>query len=194
MNVAAIVYNIQLLRLLGENGVSAYGIIMYVSFVFIAVFVGYSIGVSPIISYNYGSGNSNELKNVFKKSIIIMIITGAFMVLFSELTSKLFANIFSNNNEELLKLSILAIRIYSTSYIIVGFSIFASSFFTALNNGTVSALISLFRTLIFQVAFVLLLPLLFGKNGIWLSRPFTEVASLALSISFIILNRKRYHY
>lgn len=194
MNVAAIIYNIQLLRLLGENGVSAYGIIMYVSFVFVAVFVGYSIGVSPVISYNYGSGNSSELKNVFKKSIIIMIITGAFMVLFSELTAKPFSHIFSNNNQELLELSTLAIRIYSTSYIFTGFSIFASSFFTALNNGTVSALISLFRTLIFQVAFVLLLPLIFGDNGIWLARPFTEVASLTLSITFIILNRKRYHY
>ena len=167
---------------------------MYVSFVFVAVFVGYSIGVSPIISYNYGSGNSSELKNVFKKSIIIMIITGAFMVLFSELTAKPFSHIFSNNNEELLELSTLAIRIYSTSYIITGFSIFASSFFTALNNGTVSALISLFRTLIFQVAFVLLLPLMLGGTGIWLARPFTEVASLTLSITFIILNRKRYHY
>ncbi len=194
MNVAAIVYNIQLLRLLGENGVSAYGIIMYVSFVFVAIFIGYSIGISPVVGYNFGAGNSNELKNVLKKSLIIIIVTGIFMTVFSEVSARLFAGIFSNGNDELLDITTDAMRIYSSAYVITGFAIFISSFFTALNNGTVSAVISLFRTLVFQIAFVLLLPLIFGNVGIWLSRPFTEVASVALSIVFLIVNKKKYNY
>ncbi len=194
MSVAAIVYNIQLLRLYGENGVSAYGIIMYVSFVFVAIFIGYSIGVSPVIGYNYGAANSKELKNVFKRSLIIILVAGVIMTIASELSAKLFSSIFSNGNEELLELSTLAMQIYSSAYVITGLSIFTSSFFTALNNGTVSATVSLFRTLVFQVLFVLILPLIFGNIGIWLSRPFTEVASLALSITFLIINKKKYNY
>ncbi len=193
MSVAAIVYNIQLLRLYGENGVSAYGIIMYVSFVFVAIFIGYSIGVSPVIGYNYGAGNSKELKNVLRRSLIIIIVTGIIMTIASELSAKLFSSIFSNGNEELLEISTLAMQIYSSAYVITGLSIFTSSFFTALNNGTVSAVVSLFRTLFFQILFVLILPLIFGNIGIWLSRPFTEVASLALSITFLIINKKKYN-
>jgi len=193
-NVAAIVYNIQLLRLLGENGVSAYGIIMYVSFIFVAIFIGYSIGISPVIGYNYGANNSQELKNVLKKSLIIIIITGIVMTVVSELSARLFSSIFANGNEELLNISTDAMRIFSTAYVITGFAIFISSFFTALNNGTVSAIISLLRTLVFQIAFVLLLPLIFGDVGIWLARPITEVASVIISIIFLIVNKRKYNY
>ncbi len=193
-NVAAIVYNIQLLRLLGENGVSAYGIIMYVSFIFVAIFIGYSIGISPVIGYNYGANNSQELKNVLKRSFIIIIITGIVMTVVSELSARLFSSIFANGNEELLNISTDAMRIFSTAYIITGFAIFISSFFTALNNGTVSAIISLLRTLVLQIAFVLLLPLIFGDVGIWLARPITEVASVIISIIFLIVNKSKYNY
>ena len=193
-NVVAIVYNIQLLKLLGENGVSAYGIIMYVSFIFVAIFIGYSIGISPVIGYNYGANNSQELKNVLKKSLIIIIITGIIMTVVSELSARLFSSIFANGNEELLNISTEAMRIFSTAYVITGFAIFISSFFTALNNGTVSAIISLLRTLVFQIAFVLILPLIFGNVGIWLARPVTEVASLLISIIFLIENKKKYNY
>ena len=193
-NVAAIVYNIQLLRLLGENGVSAYGIIMYVSFIFVAIFIGYSIGISPVIGYNYGANNSQELKNVLKKSLIIIIITGIVMTVVSELSARLFSSIFANGNKELLNISTDAMRIFSTAYVITGFAIFISSFFTALNNGTVSAIISLLRTLVFQIAFVLLLPLIFGDVGIWLARPITEVASVIISIIFLIVNKRKYNY
>jgi len=193
-NVAAIVYNIQLLRLLGENGVSAYGIIMYVSFIFVAIFIGYSIGISPVIGYNYGANNSQELKNVLKKSLIVIIITGIVMTVVSELSARLFSSIFANGNEELLNISTDAMRIFSTAYVITGFAIFISSFFTALNNGTVSAIISLLRTLVFQIAFVLLLPLIFGDVGIWLARPITEVASVIISIIFLIVNKRKYNY
>ena len=187
-------YNIQLLRLYGENGVSAYGIIMYVSFIFIAMFVGYAQGISPVIGYNYGANNSLELKNVLKKSLIIVFVAGLVMTGLSEVTAGVFCNIFSSGNEDLLKISTEAMRIYSISFVITGFSIFSSAFFTALNNGTVSAVIALFRTLIFQILFVLILPLIFGNIGVWLSRPLSELASLILSISCLLLFRKKYNY
>lgn len=194
ISVSSIIYNIQLLRLYGENGVSAYGIIMYVSFIFIAMFVGYAQGISPVIGYNYGANNSLELKNVLKKSLIIVFVAGLVMTGLSEVTAGVFCNIFSNENEDLLKISTEAMRIYSISFVITGFSIFSSAFFTALNNGTISAVIALFRTLIFQILFVLILPLIFGNIGVWLSRPLSELASLILSISCLLLFRKKYNY
>ena len=194
MSAVAIVYNIQLLRLYGENGVSAYGIIMYVSFIFIAIYVGYSIGLAPSVGFNYGANNNIELKNILKHSYIIIAITGIIMSIISFFSSTLFSNFFASGNEELLAISSKAMKICSLAFIFSGFSIFSSSFFTALNNGTISALISMLRTLLFQISFVFILPLIFGKEGIWWASVGAEIAAFTLSITFVIIMRKKYHY
>ncbi len=194
MSVVSIVYNIQLLRLYGENGVSAYGIIMYVSFVFIAIFIGFSIGVAPFVGYNFGAENNKELKNILKKSLLIIFITGIIMMTLSLITAPAFAGFFSNGNADLKDLSTTAMRICSLCFLFSGISIFTSSFFTALNNGTISAAISMLRTLVFQVAFVFIIPLIVGSIGIWWSNVGAEAVSFGLCIIFLLAQRKKYHY
>ncbi|MCR4899129.1 MAG: MATE family efflux transporter [Acholeplasmatales bacterium] len=194
LSVVSIVYNIQLLRLYGENGVSAYGIIMYVSFVFVAIFIGYSLGIAPAVGYNYGAQKTCELKNILKKSTIIMFILGLLMTVVSLLTAKPFSMIFSNGNDDLLDLSIKAMKIYSFHFLICGFSIFISSFFTALNNGTASALISLLRTLVFQIIFVLAFPVLFGNTSIWWACFASDLFALIISVLFLLIYKKKYNY
>lgn len=194
MSVVSIVYNAQLLKAYGENGVSAYGVIMYVSFVFFAIFIGYSMGIAPVVGYNFGAQNKEELHNVFRKSIFIIIVASIMMFSFSFFSSRLFARVFSGGKDDLQELSTLGLRIYSLAYLFCGVSAFTSSFFTALNNGTVSAITSISRTLIFQIVFVYILPLLFGPIGIWWAIVFGEVASTILSIAFLIALRKKYGY
>lgn len=194
MSVVSIIYNMELLKAYGENGVSAYGIIMYVGFVFAAIFIGYSIGIAPVVGYNYGAQNHAELKNVLKKSVIIIGITSILMFAMSISTSYPFAHIFTRNNESLQELAVKAILIYSISYLGVGFSIYFSSFFTALNNGTLSLIISLTRTLIFQIGFLYLIPLFLGADGIWWAVALGEIMGALFSTMFILINRKKYHY
>lgn len=193
-SIVSIVFNIQLLKFIGEEGVSAYGIIMYVSYIFVAIFLGYSIGMAPVVGYNYGASNEKELKNVFHKSLLILSITGLVMVILSETLANPFSKIFSSNSTSLEELSTTAMRIYSISYIFCGFSIYGSSFFTALNDGLVSAIISLARTLGFQFLCILILPSIFGVNGIWLSMVIAEVCSFIMTVIFLITNKKKYHY
>ena len=194
MSLVNMLYNFQLMRYIGENGVSAYGFIMYVNFGFLSVFIGYSVGVAPIVGYNFGAENERELKNIFSKSIAF-ISTFAFLLFgFAYIVSGKLVGIYVGYDEELLSLTLNAFRIYSLSYLIAGFNIFASSFFTALNNGAVSAAISFFRTLVFQVVAVFLLPMLFGVDGIWWSICFAEACSLLISIFFILTQNKKYHY
>lgn len=194
MSAVSIVYNIQLLKLYGENGVSAYGIIMYVSFVFIAIFIGYSIGLAPHIAYNFGACNDKELKNILKRSLLAILILGLIMMGIASSTSSIFSSFFSNGNQALQYISTKAMRIYSLAFIFSGFSIFTSSFFTALNNGTVSALVSILRTLVFQISFVFIFPLIFGNVGIWWAGVGAEVASIIICITFILTYKKKYKY
>ena len=194
MSVVSTLYNAQLLIAYGENGVSAYGIIMYVGFIFCAIFIGYSIGMAPVIGYNYGAKNSAELRNVLKRSLIIIGISAVSMFALSFSTAIPFAHIFSNNNQELIKLSIIAIRIYSICYLAVGFAIFFSSFFTALNNGLLSLIISLTRTLIFQIGFLFLFPLFMGSIGIWWAVTIGEICGGILSGTLVLVKRKKYGY
>lgn len=194
MSLVNILFNMQLMKLVGANGVSAYGIIMYVGFLFVGTYVGYSVGSAPIISYHYGAGNKEELKSLLKKSIKLLGLIAIVMTLLSELFAKLLASIFVSYDKELLKLTINALRLYSLSYIISWFNIYASSFFTALNDGFVSALISFLRTLVFQVIVILILPKLIGINGIWLSVLVAEILSLIVSIICLIKNKKKYEY
>lgn len=193
-SVVSMVYNAQLLHYLGENGVSAYGIIMYTGFIFAAVFIGYAIGSSPIVSYNYGAGNTDELKNVFKKSMILNAVSGVVMTALSLALARILAGIFVSGDKELLDLTTDAMRIYGISFIFVGLNIFSSAFFTALNNGLISAVVSFARTMVFQLGSILLLPLAFGVNGIWASVIVAEGLAFVLDVIFLVTNRKKYNY
>ncbi len=194
MSLVTILYNMQLMKYAGSDGVVAYGIIMYVSFIFVGTYLGYSIGTAPIIGYHYGAGNEKELKCLLRKSLILIGITAIVLTGFAEILSELLASIFVSYDIELLKMTTMAIRLFSISFMISGFNIFASSFFTALNNGFVSATISFLRTLVFQVAAIIILPLLWGLNGIWFAVVIAEILALIVSAIFLICNRKKYKY
>lgn len=194
MSVVNILYNYQLLKFAGENGVAAYGVIMYVNFIFVAVYIGYSIGVAPIVGYNYGAGTSDELKNVFRKSISFNIVAGIIMTISAVLLSGFFAKIFVGYDKELYEMTRLGFAIYSISFLIMGINIFASAFFTALGNGGISALISFLRTLLFQMVAVLVLPIFFELNGIWMAIVVAESCAIVVSSLFFVTKRKRYGY
>lgn len=194
MNLVSVIYNAQLLRSYGVNGVSAYGVIMYISFVFAAIFIGYSIGMAPPIGYNYGAKNKQELHNILKKSWTSMGVLGIAMFALSLSLSVPFAHLFGHGETDLINLIIQASIIYSFTYLALGYSMFTSSFFTALNNGAVSAIISLCRTLIFQIGFAFLFPILFGDASIWWALTAGELLNVGLGTIFLILNRKKYGY
>ena len=194
MSVVNMLYNIQLMRFAGENGVAAYGTIMYVNFFFVAAFIGYSIGMAPVVGFNHGARNHMELRNVFRKSLRLILIAGAAMTVLGLLLSGVLAKIFVGYDGELLELTRRGFRIYCSSFLIMGFNIFGSAFFTALGSGLISALISFLRTLVFQVMAVLLLPLLLGIDGIWLAILMAEILALAVTGSFLIGKRTKYNY
>ncbi len=194
MSIVSMLYNVQLLRYAGEDGVAAYGVLMYVNMIFLAIFIGYSMGAAPIVSYHYGAANTDELKSLRKKSIVLIGISSIAMFLLSELLAPPLSMIFSGYDAGLLQLTERAFFIYSFSFLFTGLGIWSSSFFTALNNGPVSAIISFLRTLVFQVAAVLIFPLLLDIDGIWLSIVFAEGAALIVGMLFLIALRKRYHY
>ena len=193
-SVVGMLYNIQLGRLAGENGIAAYGVLMYVQFVFIAIFIGYSIGVAPIIGYNYGARNYAELKSMRKKSMLIMGVLGVILSAVAFCFAKPLAKIFVSYDAELLALTVRAFKIYAIHFLLCGFNIFASGFFTALNNGGVSAAISFLRTLVFQSAAVIIMPIMFGVNGIWWAVVVAEVCAFIISTTFLIIKRKKYNY
>lgn len=188
-------YNIQLMKFAGENGVAAYAAIMYVNFIFIAIFLGYSIGSAPIISYHYGAGNHGELKNLYKKSLQLVGSWGIVLFVLAQLLATPLAKLFVGYDSTLLAMTQIGFRIYSLVYLINGFNIFGSSFFTALSNGVVSAVISFLRTLVFQIGAVLILPVVFGGiNGIWSSVTVAELLTLCITITFFVRQRRKYHY
>lgn len=194
MSLVSILYNIQLLNMIGENGVSAYGVLMYVCMIFLSIFIGFSIGVAPIVGYNHGAKNHDELKNVYKKSMVIILLSSVAMFIISEIFARPLSLIFVSYDQELLELTCRAFYIYSFSYLFAGIAIFASSFFTALNNGLISAIISFLRTLIFQIAAVLILPIFLDVDGIWLSISIAEFLAAIVCVVFMITKRKKYHY
>ena len=187
-------YNIQLLKFTGEDGVAAYGTIMYVSFIFVAIFIGYSIGSAPIISYNYGSGNNKELQNMSKKSLSLISIWAVGLFVLAQVISTPLATIFVGYDHDLFLLTRHGFRIYCVTFLINGFNIYGSAFFTALSNGLISATISFLRTLIFQIAAILILPAIFGINGIWFAVAMAELLTLCFTATFFITQRKVYHY
>ena len=189
-----ILYNFQLMKLAGADGVAAFGVIMYVNFIFVAVFMGYSVGSAPIVSYHYGAGNDAELHNLYRKSKNILIVAGIVLTIAAEILSMPLVRIFVNYDKELLLMTVRGFRLFSFSFLIMGINIWASSFFTALNNGFVSAAISFLRTFLFQVAAVCFLPLIIGIDGVWTSVLAAETMALAVTIIFLIKEKKKYRY
>lgn len=187
-------YNIQLMKFAGENGVAAYGAIMYVSFIFAAIFLGYSIGSAPVISFHYGAGHHDELKNLFPKSLHLIGCWGLMLAVISQFLAIPLSTLFVGYDAELLAMTRQGFRIYCLVYLFNGFNIFGSSFFTALSNGGVSAAISFLRTLVFQIAAVLILPAILGINGIWFAVSAAELLTLCVTVSFLIRQRNKYHY
>ncbi|MBR4952963.1 MAG: MATE family efflux transporter [Oscillospiraceae bacterium] len=194
MSLVGMLYNAQLLLYAGENGVAAYGVLMYVSFAFNAAFIGYSIGMSPVVGYHYGAQNHPELKGLLKKSIIIIGVCSVCMFALAEVLGAPLSKIFVGYDPELYALTSRAFTIYSFSFIFSGFAIFSSGFFTALNDGVTSAIISFLRTLVFEVLAVMLLPLIWGVDGIWISVVFAELMAVTAGVIFLIAKRKRFHY
>lgn len=194
MSLVNMLYNIQLMRFAGENGVAAYGTIMYVNFFFVAVFIGYSIGTAPVVGFHYGAQNHEELRNVFRKSLRLILYAGIAMTILGLLLSGVLAQVFVGYDGELMELTKRGFRIYCSAFLIMGFNIYGSAFFTALGNGLISALISFLRTLVFQVLAVLLLPVFLGLDGIWLAIVAAELLALAVTGSLLAGRRKKYHY
>ena len=193
-SVVSMIYNFQLLRYLGEDGISAYGVLMYVQFIFIAIYVGYSIGCAPIVGFHYGAQNHAELKNMLKMSTRLMCASGVVLTLLARVLAAPLAKIFVGYDEGLYTLTCHAFRLFSFAFLFAGFNIFASSFFTALNNGLISAAISFLRTLVFQTSSVLILPLLFGVDGIWYAITAAEIFATTISVIFLFAKRKKYQY
>lgn len=192
--VIGMLFNAQLLRYVGENGVAAYSVLMYVSMVFVAIFIGFSGGVSPVVSYNYGAENEKELKSITRKLIILIVISSVLMLIFSFLMASPLSRLFVGYDKELYDMTVRGFYIYSLSFIFAGISIFSSSFFTALNNGFVSAVISFLRTFVLQFIFVIILPPILGIDGIWLSIVLAEMISFFISLYYLITKKKVYHY
>lgn len=193
-SVVNVLYNLQLLRLAGENGVAAYGIIMYVNFIFTGIFFGYAIGSAPITAYHYGAENHAELKNMRKKSLTLVACGGLLLTLLAELFVSPLVRIFASYDPELFAMTCHGFRLYAIAFLMMGISIWGSSFFTALGNGAVSAAISFLRTLIFEIGSVLILPIFLGIDGVWLSIVVAELMSVSATFLFLAVKRKRYHY
>lgn len=194
MSLVNILYNFQLMHYIGEDGVAAYGIIMYVSFIFAAIFIGYSIGSAPIIGYHYGAGNHRELKGLFQKSLCLITLWNIILTALAILTAQPLAKIFVGYDIDLTKLTTRALALYSLSFLFMGYNIFGSAFFTALGDGVVSAAISFLRTLLFQVVAVLILPFLLGIDGIWLAIVAAELLALIITVYFFVRKKDDYHY
>lgn len=193
-SLVGMLYNVQLMKYAQQLGVSAYGVLMYVNFVFLAVFIGYSVGTAPIIGYHYGAKNTDELKGLLKKSLQMIAVGAVAMFAAANLLARPLAKIFVGYNQTLFDMTVHAFRYFSFSFLFAGFAIFGSSFFTALNDGLTSALISFLRTLVFQVAAVLILPLILQLDGIWLSIVGAEIMAVLATVGFLIIKRQKYHY
>ena len=194
MSVVSMLYNAQLMKYAGEDGVAAYGVLMYVCFIFISIFVGYSVGTAPIVSYHFGAGNTGELRSLLRKSLCVISGIALVMLAAGELLAGPLSRLYVGYDEGLMQMTLRAFRIFSFSFVFAAVPIYGSSFFTALNDGGTSAAISFLRTLVFQIAAVLLLPLLFGLDGIWYSLVVAELAATAVTAVFWIVKQPKFHY
>ena len=193
-SLVSMLYNFQLMRLAGQNGIAAYGAVMYVEFAFVAVFIGYSIGTAPIVSYHYGAGNNDEVKNMLQKSFKIMSILGITMMVLAQMLASPLAKVFVGYDKELFDMTVHGFRLFSFYFILAGINIYSSSFFTALNNGIISAIISFSRTLGFETLSVIILPIFFKLDGVWMAITVAEICAFLISMSFLISKREKYNY
>ena len=193
-SLVSMLYNFQLMRLAGQNGIAAYCAVMYVEFAFIAVFIGYSLGTAPIVSYHYGSENHNEVKNMLQKSFKIMSVLGITMMVLAQILASPLAKVFVGYDKKLFDMTVHGFRLFSFYFILAGINIYASSFFTALNNGMISAIISFSRTLGFETLAVIILPIFLQLDGVWLAITVAEICAFVISISFLIAKKEKYHY
>lgn len=194
MSLVNMLYNLQLMKYIGEDGVAAYGVIQYVAFFFVAIYIGYSMGTAPIVSFHYGAENYDELKNLFRKGLGFIAVAALTMITLSQTLANVVAGIFVGYDAELTALTAHAFRIYSLAFLMSGFNIYGSDFFTALNNGKVSAAISFIRTILLEMSAVMLLPLAFGVDGVWIALPIAEALALIVTVQFLIRKRHMYHY
>lgn len=194
MSLVGMLYNLQLMKFAGENGVAAYGVIMYVNFIFVAIYLGYAFGTAPIVAFNYGAKHTEELQNVLKKSLKLIFCTGISLFLIGTVFSGFLSKIFVGYDAELYEMTVKGFRLYAISFLLCGFNIYGSSFFTALNNGVVSAAISFLRTVVFEVAAILILPIFFGVDGIWCAITVAELVSLLITAGAFFALRRRYQY
>ncbi|MBE7020026.1 MAG: MATE family efflux transporter [Ruminococcaceae bacterium] len=194
MSLVNMLYNIQLLKYAGENGIAAYGVLMYVNFMFLGVFIGYSVGSAPVISYHFGAKNHREVKGVLKKSLVINSVFALMMFLSANVFADALSGLFAGYDEELFEMTKRGFLFISFSYLFAGFAIFFSGFFTALNDGLTSAILSFSRTLVFQLLAVIILPLIWGLDGIWISLTVAEVLAVMCGFVFLVLKRKKYNY
>ena len=193
-SLVSMLYNFQLMRLAGQNGIAAYGAVMYVEFAFVAVFIGYSIGTAPIVSYHYGAGNNDDVKKKKKKSFKIMSILGITMMVLAQMLASPLAKVFVGYDKELFDMTVHGFRLFSFYFILAGINIYSSSFFTALNNGIISAIISFSRTLGFETLSVIILPIFFKLDGVWMAITVAEICAFVISMSFLISKREKYNY
>lgn len=194
LNIVSMCYNLQLMKMIGENGVAVYGILMYIGFTFASVYIGFNMAVAPVVSYNYGAQNHDELKSLLRKSFVILLVAGTILTALSEITASLMSGIFVSYDRELMQLTAHAIRLYMLSFMICGLNMFVSAWFTALNNGIVSAVAAFTRTLVFELGSIFLLPLLFGLDGVWLAVDMADLLALIMSVILLKIYRKQYNY
>lgn len=194
MSLVSMLYNFQLMRYAGEDGIAAYGVLMYVNMIFLAVFIGYSVGIAPVVGYHFGAENHDELHGLLKKSLLVIGISSVFMLILGEVLAYPLSYVFVSYDAGLMKITLTGFFIYSFSFLFSGIAIFSSSFFTALNDGLTSAVMAFLRTLVFQVAAVLILPLFMKLNGIWTSIVIAEAAAAGIAFFFIGIKRKKYNY
>ena len=194
MSLMSMLYNLQLLAYAGEDGIAAFGVIMYVNFTFISVYIGFAIGTAPVIGFNHGADNRTELKSLLRKCLLILAVFSTVMTVLAEVLARPLSAVFTGYDPALLEMTVRGFVIYSISYLLTGFNMFASSLFTALNNGFISAVLSFFRALVCQMAAILVLPMIWGLDGIWWSNVAAEVGALVVAAFFFVKYKKRYHY
>ena len=194
MSVVGILYNLQLMKYAGENGIAAYGVLMYVNFVFLSAFIGFSVGIAPVVSFHFGAKNHSELKSLLKKSMVVISIFAVSMFILAEVLASPLSHTFVGYDADLTKLTLKGFLIFSFSFLFAGYAIFISAFFTALNDGLTSAIISFLRSMVFQIINVIVLPVFWGINGIWISVIVAEFMAVLLSVMFLIIKKKKYNY
>ncbi|MFV0363436.1 MAG: MATE family efflux transporter [Suipraeoptans sp.] len=193
-SIISVLYNLQLMKIAGEDGIAAYGVIMYVNFIFIAIFIGFSIGSAPIVGYHYGAENHQELKSLLRKGLTLMGIFGVILTILAQVAAAPLSRIFVGYDADLLTMTTHAFRLFSLSFVLCGFNVFGAGFFTSLNSGLIAASLSFIRTLIFPAIAVFVLPIILGINGIWLAVTVAELLALLFTVGSLITQRKKYHY